>query len=439
MKTRTLSTVLVLGLSLAAYPQAWLSSYDAGLEAAKLGHWQGARDDFRQAAANRPEDVSRATNIQGHKWRNGAPYSPNFLAAYSLYRESLDIKDSDTQGKMMRSAADEFEKLLTEREQSRDTYFFLQVIYARLGDQVKLNDLVARYSHNASSLNWKVDEEVVAPEELSAMSVPPTTPAVTPGPTVTQAGSPQTTASDLTTGTSGTQLNPIVPGLGIANVPAVPGKYALVIGENLPQMPFAQRNAEVVRDALINYAGYAPANVTALGSPNAAQIMAAAKQIGSQVQQDGVVLIYFAGGGLSKDGKDYLVAPGGMVSRDDLYDKFLQKGARVFAFYEVNRPMFEDTFFGSEPPTYGAVSQMEATIPDSVVTSVYYQGNPVGLYAISFANVLAELRSNRIPIYEFGWQVFNKMRRGNTGTSSGASRQIPTLPVLNNLASDARF
>jgi hypothetical protein len=87
----------------------------------------------------------------------------------------------------------------------------------------------------------------------------------------------------------------------------------------------------------------------------------------------------------------------------------------------------------------GAISQMEATVPDSSISAVYYNGKPVGLYALSFAEVLAELRSNRIPIYEFGWQLFNKMRRGNTGTSSGASRQIPTLPVSNNLAADARF
>jgi hypothetical protein len=160
-----------------------------------------------------------------------------------------------------------------------------------------------------------------------------------------------------------------------------------------------------------------------------------------------VVLIYFVGSGFNRDGKDYLLGADttgptsltGTIAKFDIYNQFLIKGARVYSFFEVNRPIVNEEFFGSETPTMGAISQMEATVPDSSISAVYYNGKPVGLYALSFAEVLAELRSNRIPIYEFGWQLFNKMRRGNTGTSSGASRQIPTLPVSNNLAADARF
>ena len=54
-------------------------------------------------------------------------------------------------------------------------------------------------------------------------------------------------------------------------------------------------------------------------------------------------------------------------------------------------------------------------------------------------NVANDLKSNRIPILEFGWQVFYKMKRGGSGTTGGGSRQTPTLPVLTNMASDARF
>ena len=43
---------------------------------------------FQQAAAYRPEDVAVATTLPGpvtepRRWRNGSPYSPNFLAAYA--------------------------------------------------------------------------------------------------------------------------------------------------------------------------------------------------------------------------------------------------------------------------------------------------------------------------------------------------------------------
>ena len=447
MKARIATTLFGLGLCLTAPAQSWVSSYAGGLQAARAGHWHEAREDFRQAAANRTEDMARPTFLgEGRKWRNGSPYSPNFLAAYSGYREAVDVKDTDRQTSLMRRAASEFETLLAKHEQSRDVYFFLQVIYTRLSDQAKLNDLIARQTRNASQLTWKVDEEVVAPEELSAMSVGPGTPGnvsppVASNQSVNPSQAPQTTASDLTTGTTGQQLNPIVPGLGIANVPTVPGKFALLIGESTSGTPYASRDVEIVRDGLVNYGGYAAGNVTSLTNPTAAQVIDAAKQLAARVQQDGVALIYFVGSGLNRDGKDYLVTSdsNGQVAKMDICNQFLIKGARVFSFFEVNRPIVNEEFFGAETPYMGAISQMEATVPDSSVTAVYYNGQPVGLYALSFANVLAELRSNRIPIYEFGWQVFNKMRRGNTGTSSGASRQIPTLPVLNNLAADARF
>jgi hypothetical protein len=53
--------------------------------------------------------------------------------------------------------------------------------------------------------------------------------------------------------------------------------------------------------------------------------------------------------------------------------------------------------------------------------------------------VLAEIRSNQIPIQEFGWQVFYRMRRAGTGNFGGGSNQTCTLPVLINIGSDAKF
>ncbi|MEI5617682.1 hypothetical protein WB403_52215, partial [Streptomyces brasiliscabiei] len=42
-----------------AYGQAWSSSYEAGLKAAKAGDWASARNSFMQASANRPEDSAK--------------------------------------------------------------------------------------------------------------------------------------------------------------------------------------------------------------------------------------------------------------------------------------------------------------------------------------------------------------------------------------------
>lgn len=445
--SRCLVAVLVwLGACL-SFGQSWISSYASGLQDARLGHWQSAREAFRQAAANRPDDVSRPTLLPGsptepRKWRDGAPYSPNFLAAYCEYREAVDATDPGEQTRLLKASAGEFETLLAKGQQSRDVYFFLDLIYTRLGDQAKRQDLSGRLSRSVNQLTWKVDEEVVAPEELAAMGVGPGG----------SGQSPQVSAGSYTTGSPGQLMNPIVPGIGIGAVPAIPEKFALVLAEGSNRVPggqvaFAAQDAETVRNALVNYAGYSPANVVGLVNGTAHQVMDAARKLAASVPQDGVVTVFFVGTGLNVDGRDYLATSdtmgaadtGAMVSKNDLYNLFLTRGGRIFAFYETSRPIANGGFFGSEPPAAGAVSQMQATVPDASITSIYYNGHPVGLYAQSFADVLAELRSNRIPIYEFVWQIFNKMRRGNTGTSSGASRQIPTLPVLNNLAADARF
>jgi hypothetical protein len=82
---------------------------------------------------------------------------------------------------------------------------------------------------------------------------------------------------------------------------------------------------------------------------------------------------------------------------------------------------------------------MQATIPGDVVYSYIKNSKKVGLFTSAIIRVMNEQRSNQLPILDFGWQVFNKMRRGDTGTTGGSSRQACTLPVLTNLASDARF
>jgi hypothetical protein len=82
---------------------------------------------------------------------------------------------------------------------------------------------------------------------------------------------------------------------------------------------------------------------------------------------------------------------------------------------------------------------MQSCIPGGTAYSYVQNGKSVGLYTNAILQVMREQRSNQLPILEFGWQVFNKMRRGDTGGSGGSSQQSCTLPVLTNLAADARF
>jgi hypothetical protein len=82
---------------------------------------------------------------------------------------------------------------------------------------------------------------------------------------------------------------------------------------------------------------------------------------------------------------------------------------------------------------------MQATMPDTSIQKTYRNGRAVGVFTLAFVDALQELRSNQLPITEFGWQVFYKMKRGNSGTTGGGAVQTPTLPVLTFLAADARF
>jgi hypothetical protein len=117
----------------------------------------------------------------------------------------------------------------------------------------------------------------------------------------------------------------------------------------------------------------------------------------------------------------------------------MAKGARVFSFFQANRSINEGRYFGSEVPMVGSIAQVQATLPGESISAIMSNGRQTGIFTNAFVEVLQDLKSNRIPILEFGWQVFYKIRRGNTGTTGGGSRQTPTLPVLTNVASDARF
>ena len=81
---------------------------------------------------------------------------------------------------------------------------------------------------------------------------------------------------------------------------------------------------------------------------------------------------------------------------------------------------------------FGRISQAHATIPGDQINGLVTGGREVGAYSAAFAEILAEFRSNQVPIMEFVWQVFFNMRQGG-------GPQTPTLPVLTVMAPDARF
>jgi hypothetical protein len=453
MRRATFTVFAIALLSCACIAQSWSEAYDKGLAKARAGDWTGAREAFKQAAAFRPEDVSGATLLPGpatdkKRWRDGAPYSPNFLAAYCTYRLANETRDPQERAQLLKTAGAELAALVAKDQVSYEALYYLNAVYTQTGDVQKQRELEARIQALTSQLQWKVDTEVVAPEELaqiaalSGRDVSVTT--VTPE-TIAAGGQPPPTAGT-------TSPNVIeAPRVGV-RVPVIATKYALIIGNSesrLPEGPIAHAadDAQLIREALVSNAGYAEENIEVVINATSAQLMATAKALSERVPDNATVLIFFAGNGINVDGKDYLAGvdtesagdTASMSAKASLYKLFMDRGSKIFAFFESNRSVVNGRFFGSEVPMFGMIAQGQATIPGQQVYSLVRNGKTVGAYADAFSAVLAQFRTNRVPITEFGWQVFYRIRRGDTGTVDGSSRQTPTLPVRTNLAADARF
>jgi len=454
LRSWMMSLLLVLAAP-AVLAQSWSQAYDKGLAEGRAGRWAEARQAFKQAAAYRTEDIAGSTTLPGpvterRLWRSGSPYSPNFLAAYCSFRVGSGLSGSG-RAEQFRAAAAEFEALQAKGQLSPESFYFLNFIYTSLGDTEKRIKLDERFGASRNQITWKVDTEIVAPEEIGAVQelmgqrapvivTPPSNPVTNPpnNPNVRPTNPP---ANPTTT----------PPSLG-TRVPSVATKFALIVGNAASRiqgqaMPFASDDAQKVREALVMSAGYPEENVDVVINATASQILASARALADRLPQDGTMFIYFAGAGVNIDGKDFLAGvdtelttdTNSMVAKAALYQLFERKGAHIFSFFQVNRPTVNGRYFGMEVPLYGRIAQCQATLPNGSVYSLVSNGRPVGMYTEAFVATLNEFRTNQIPIMEFGWQLFYRIRRGGTGSDAGSSRQTPTLPVLTNLATDAVF
>ena len=430
----------IVGLAIAgmAFGQAWTSSYDAGLKAARAGSWTEARKAFKQAKAARSEDTDKATTLPGpvterRVWRNGVPYSPNFLAAYAEYRVGLG-KQGDGANGHFRTAAEELESLVNKKQVSREAVYVLFSIYSKLN----ANDKKVALSAKISEPTFKVDNAVMTPEELSAVNS-----AV--GASTNSGISGVVDASKVTNGT----YNPSTPG---TLVPTIATKFALIIsnGDNkLPglQLTHAVDDSAVLKETLSTSAGYDAANIEVVTNATAAKILAASKALASRMPAESTLFFFYTGAGANIDGRDWIAGvnteiatdTSSMVKKSDVFQPFHAKGVSVFAFYQVPRFFTDGKAFGEEEPRSGIISQMQSTMVGSSIYSLYKRGKVVGVFADAVAEVITDLHSNSIPISDFGWAVFYKMRRGSSGESGGGSKQTPTLPTLQFMTSSSRF
>jgi len=450
MKYRVWCSAVLVTVSGLCLAQSWTRAYEAGLKAGRSLKWTEARQDFKQAAAYRPDDVSAATILPGpptsdRKWRNGSAYSPNFLAAYALYRSGVAETRPDAHVSIFNSAAQELEALLAKNQVSRESYYVLSTIYSDLADQPRFKALQDKYGAAISKSTWRVDTELVTPEESSAI-------ASLGGDSTGSAkpGEPTVQARDINpgTGTVNTTFTPVV-----GSTAKIGSKFALVIGVQNPKLSgnleFSNNDAVRVRDALVNYGGYPEANVDLLTNATSTEIISHAKALAARMPESGTICIFYSGIGSNLEGTDYIAGSdalsnrtsAGFVKKESLYSQFFSTGSHIFAFFQVDRSAKNPTSaaFGSDQGFLGAVSQMQATVPGDTVLPTYRNGKVTGVFTDAFAQTMLQLQSNRLPIMEFGWQVFYHMRRGDTGQLGGSSHQTPTLPQLNNMATDSPF
>ncbi len=452
-----LAALALLGAGAVAHAQSWVGAYDEGLKAVAQGDWTQARAHFRAAAAFRPEDMSGPTALPGppterRVWRDGAPYSPNFLAAYAAYKAGST--ETEDQRALLNAAAAEFETLVAKGQNSAEAFYFLNLVYSKNAQPDKREDLARRYETLRGKLDFKVDRAGLTPEDRAQVEAlttqTPGTPGTgasgTPGSTGTNPGTiPIINARDLPATNSGSTL----PTGAVATVPT---KYALIIANADSRLPnaalsFALADAVRIKDALIASAGYPAENVVVVTNATGPAMLTAARELAARAVNEGTLFLYYTGVGANVDGRDYLAGvdtdlptdTSTMIRKLDLYAPFVERGHSIFAFFQANRPITGGTYFGSEAPAIGRVAQVQATMPGERVSGIYHNGEFVGLYSDALTQVLTDFRSNAIPINEFSWQVFYRMRRGASGLTGGGGRQTPTLPTLSLLGSDARF
>jgi hypothetical protein len=447
----TLTFGLLVTLASVGLGQAWADTYQAGLSAAKSRDWAKARAAFMEAAASRPEDQAKPTMLPGSvtepiRWRGGAPYSPNFGAAYAAYKLGETLQNEERTA-ILQAAVTGFETLLAKQQNAPATFYFLNLAYGLLNQPDKQRAL--EQTLKATPLDWLVDTEIITPEEAAQVNDAmasfvrrasgSSTGNIKAGPDTTPSG---TVAAELESGVSTL----------VGRVPVIPTKFALIIGNAESAMangaqPFANNDAMLIRESLVQNAGYDDRNVDLVVNATAEQLRVSAQALADRMPEEATLFIFFSGTGVNIDGKDYFVGidatmatdSSRMVAKSELFQMFISKGARIFFFSQANRPVDGGRYFGWESLLVGAIAESHGTMPNGQVLGSMSGDKIHGLYGRALSAVLHDLRTNTVPINEFGWLVFNKMRGGDSGLQGVGSRQVPTLPVLQNLTDKSPF
>lgn len=417
---RLVLVVAIAALGVSAIAAKWDSEYMKGLAAAKRGDWVAARQAFLEAISARADDTAKASQVgtslaERKPWRDGAPYSPNFAAAYCAFKMAANSGNTEERKELLAKAIGEFRALIEKGQESAESLLFLAAALNADNRAQEAAPVQERLARLDVAKAFKVDREVIEFDDLRILG-------------------------GILRGTGDVDTAPIsLPGadnpFGI--VPALDHKYALLIGVSDRGFTFADADVDLLKDSLVKHAGYAEHRVTTLKNPSHAEFSAAVKALAEALPDGGTVFIYFTGPARQDaNGRDEVGLTGGTwISKHDLYSSFVPKGANIFAFFQVDRKIgSEGRVFGSDLPQVGKIAQSMGAAPGELCNQVAHEGAMHGAYTVGIAQVLAKMRNNRIAIGEFVWAVFDAVRKG-----TGGGAQTPTLPIYIGMTSTSRF
>ncbi|MDI9639973.1 caspase family protein [Kamptonema cortianum] len=450
LKARAIALLLIFGVVATSLAQGWQSSYEKALAAAKTGDWSAAQAEFQAAIQARPHDSKDATNLPGpvtepNRWRNGAPYSPNFGAAYATYRLALGNEDEEAKSAQLKEALKAFQSLIDSGQASAEAIGIVRKVALLQGDRELASSILK------TKVNWRVDNAFILPEDRASGEGFGTT---IQGEVVTT----KTPSGEIVSGPRGTILKVKAPDqegyenlLSERPVEPVLTKFAIIIGNADAKnselaLPHAATDSETIRKSLVEHAGYLAENVAVHTNVNGADIKSIASTFAEKLTTGSTVVIFYNGAGVHLGGKDYLVGTDAefatdttkMVGKQEFLRPLFDKGAQVFLFAQTNRPIVSGDYFGKERVLSGMYSEAHATTPGGQVFSLVTEGERIGLYAFAVGRVLKKFHTNQVPVGEFCWNVFYQMRGGD-GFVGGSGAQTPTLPVFNIMSDDSRF
>jgi hypothetical protein len=431
----------MLGSATAAVAQAWVKPYEEGLRLAKTGAWPEAKSKFEEAIRARADDTDKASQVGGsiadrRPWREGAPYSPNFGAAYATFKMASDAPDMNVRKERLNEVITRLTGLINKGQVSQESLLFLAAAHAANDQQREAQAVQDRLNALEASKAFKIDQDILDQADMGALR----------GTTI-----PVGSVPDPRTGA--TQPNEI-PRIGVGSatgvVPPLDHKFALLIGNTQAGGPdYAGNSVDVLAEALVKHAGYPEGNVVTLKDPTAAQITEAVGALAGRMPDSGIVTLFYSGDGYNDEasGKDYISGSDSregsmtsMVAKSDLYAPFVAKGTSIFAFFEVDRPIsLKERYFGMEIPQVGRVAQMQSNSPGERAYATVFDGKQYGVYAYAMAQVLKTIRNNRIQIGDFAWATFYEVRKGGSGEGGGGGSQTPTLPVAVSMSTTSRF